>query len=36
MNKIIKAVLHVAFSPLREMLRPQLVPTRNEIWRYGI
>ena len=36
MKKLTRAILRAAFAPLREMLRPQLVPTRHEIWRYGI
>jgi hypothetical protein len=31
-----KAVLRAVFSPLREALRREVVPTRSEIWRYGI
>lgn len=36
MKSLVKIMLRAAFAPVREMLRPQLVPTRNEIWRYGI
>ncbi len=36
MKKLTKAILHTVFSPIREMLRRELVPTRHEIWHYGI
>lgn len=36
MKMFTKAVLRAVFSPLREVLRRELVPTRSEIWHYGI
>lgn len=31
-----KAVLRAVCAPLREMLRREIVPTRSELWHYGI
>ncbi len=36
MKKLTKAILHAVFSPIRESLRRELVPTRRELWHYGI